>query len=308
MMQFPLIILGAAGNLGRHLCEEALAQGISPLLLTRTACDLSDRAAVKAGLSSLRDRLSEVGPGARIVNAAAYTDVDGAEAEADLAFLVNGLAVGALATAARDHGAWLCHVSTDFVFDGRAARPYDEFDVPAPLSVYGRSKRAGELLLAQSGAESALCRVAGLYGRHGRNFVSTLLPRLQAGEALRLDAERLVQPTFARAAARVILDLASARERGTFHLTCGGATTWHGFAQALAEGAAARGVSLPGTFAAVPTAALATPAPRPAQSLLERRVLRLWGLPDMPDWQEALAAYLDEALVPAAQTEKEKRT
>lgn len=292
----PILILGAAGNLGRHLCEEAAAAGGAYVALTRGDCDLADREAVRAGLPGLRARLREVGAEARIINAAAFTDVDGAEAQADLAFVVNGLAVRAIAAAARDAGAWLCHLSTDFVFDGRSDRAYDEFDAPAPLGVYARSKRAGEIFLGESGAASALCRVQGLYGRGGRNFGSTMIARLRAGQALRVDAERQVQPTWSRAAARQILAIAAARETGTFHVTCGGATTWLGFIEALCRGAAERGVELPRTFVGVPTAELRSAAPRPALSLLDNRMLRLCGLHQMPSWQDALSAYLDEAL------------
>lgn len=296
-----VVVLGAAGNLGQHLCQEAAARGLECVPLTRAQIDLSRpdaelRRELRARLWAARLCAEALGGRAALLNAAAYTDVDRAEREEDLAYTVNALGTEVAAQAARAAGVWLCHVSTDFVFDGRAAQPYDEFDLPNPLGRYARSKHAGEVLLAQVDAAHCLVRVQGLYGRGGRNFVSTLLQRLQQGQALRVDRERRVQPTWTRAAARQILVLAEHEARGTYHVTCSGEATWFAFAEALCEEAAARGVVLPRTFQGVPTEELRSPAPRPAMSLLEHRMLKLRGLHQMPTWRVGLQGYLTEAL------------
>lgn len=283
-------VIGSNGNLGRHLCEELLAAGLVADGVDRGQCDLSQPGAV---VGALQERLSSTGSQV-VVNCAAYTDVDGAEAQGELAYTVNALGAEAVARAARGAGVPVVHISTDFVFGGESDRPYDEFDVPAPRGLYARSKYAGEVLVGRAAPDSAIVRVEGLYGRGGRNFVSTLVQRLRAGQALKIDAERRVTPTWSRALSRQLIRLCLGFQPGVYHATCGGETTWVGYAQATCAIAAELGRPLPQTFEAVATAALRSAAPRPAMSVLESRMLRLRGIYVMPEWQGALREYLTE--------------
>jgi dTDP-4-dehydrorhamnose reductase len=279
------LLLGAGGLLGSHLAEELPKRGFEVDARDHRALDLADA-----------QGLVEAARGAQlVVNAAAFTDVDGAEREPDRAFAVNATGAENAARAATAGGAVLVHVSTDFVFDGAQARPYDEFDPPRPLSRYGRSKRAGEILVERAWAKTHIARVQALYGAGGRNFASRLAELLRGQKPLRLDRERRVQPTSARAAARLIA-LVCAPEAGrlndrygTWHLSCRGETTWHGFADA-----AAQRLGLPRSWEPVGSAQLALAAARPANCLFDHRRLALAGLPAPPTWQEALDEYLKE--------------
>lgn len=289
-------VLGARGNLGRHLCEELQRAGHMAFGLDRTHCDLGrpDR----EPLAALRERLRAHGA-ELLVNCAAFTDVDGAETQAELAYRVNALGAELAARAGEEAGAAVCQISTDFVFAGDRERPYDEFDAPDPRSVYARSKWAGEGLAQRACRRLYLVRVEGLYGCGGRNFASTLVDRLRRGQKLSLDRERRVSPTWSRALARQLVVLCESGHHGTYHATCEGATTWYEFAETACRIAAELGRPLTRSFEPVATAALAAAAegpvaPRPAMSILDNRMLRLRGLHRMPPWQAALRDYLIE--------------
>ena len=274
-----LVVLGGGGLLGRHLLQE-LGEGRA-VGLDHAACDITRLDAV---LEATR------GAGV-IVNCAAYTNVDGAESEEDRAFAVNALGAENVALAAERHGAKAVHISTDFIFDGAQARPYDEFDTPRPLSAYGRSKLGGEQLFLRSARRGFVVRVQGLYGAGGSNFSSKLIDLVRQGRSLKLDDERQVQPTWARAAARQIVRLSSTEAFGVYHVSCGGETTWAGFARALCAQ-----LGVPESWSAVRTDELKAPAPRPPRCVFDRRMLRLRGLDAMPAWQEALAEFVRETL------------
>ncbi len=271
-------MLGAGGLLGRHIVEELAGHPVRALV--RRACDISDLAQVREGTRDV-----DV-----VINCAAYTNVDGAEAEPDAAYRANALGAENAARAALESNARLLHISTDFVFDGAQADPYDEFSAPNPLSVYARSKWAGEELVARRGGSSILIRVQGLYGAGGGNFSSKLRDLLLAGKSLKLDCERRVQPTGARAAARQIVRLASSDAIGTYHVSCAGETTWAGFARVLAER-----LGLPQSWAEIPTRELQATAARPPNCVFQHRMLALHGFGPMPTWQVALDEYLAEA-------------
>jgi dTDP-4-dehydrorhamnose reductase len=272
-----IAILGAGGLLGRHVAEEL--RGHEVAALDRRACDIGSLEAVTSATAG----------SAAIVNCAAFTNVDGAEKDEEGAYRANALGAEHAARAAERHGARLVHVSTDFVFDGQKDEPYDELETPNPLSVYARSKWAGEELARAATRRLFLVRVQGLYGAGGANFSSKLRDLVAAGKPLKLDRERRVQPTWARVAARQIARLLSTELYGTYHVSCGGETTWAGFARVLAER-----LSAPMRWEEVPTAQLAAPAARPPNCLFRRRMLQLRGLDVMPDWRAALDEYLVE--------------
>lgn len=287
-------VTGVTGLLGRHLCEELRQQGHLVLALDRSACNLASPD--REQFYRLRDRLAAHDTNL-VFSSAAYTNVDGAEQEPDLAFAVNAIGAELVARAAHAVGAAVCHVSTDFVFRGDQPRPYDEFDPPGPQSVYARSKRAGEELVCRASPRAFVVRVGGLYGRGGQNFFSSLVSRLRRGQSLRIDDERQVSPTWVRPLAQQLIALSQHAEYGIYHATCQGSTTWAQFTHVLCEAAAALGRPLPKTFTPVSSAQLPVAAPRPNSSVLDCRMLRLRGLLTMPTWQDALHAYLQELLL-----------
>jgi dTDP-4-dehydrorhamnose reductase len=280
-----VVVLGAGGLLGRHLTEALHARGHEVRALDRRACDVADAVAVRHAVAGA----------STVVNCAAYTHVDKAEAESDAAWRANALGAEQVGRAAEAHGARGIHISTDFVFAGDKPAPYDEFDAPEPRSTYARSKLGGEVMFHAAHSRGLVVRVQGLYGRGGGNFASKLPELLRAQKALTLDAERRVQPTWAGAAAAQLVHLVESEAgqalRGTVHLSCSGETTWAGFTRRLIEC-----LRLAASFSEVPTAALAAPAARPPNCLFEHRMLRLHGLYSMPSWQEAQDAFVaDEA-------------
>lgn len=275
-----IAILGAGGLLGTHTREELERASHAVVSLDRARCDLGVRAQVieaTAGCDA-------------IVNCGAYTNVDGAEKEIDLAYRANAIGSENAAWAARTHGALCVQISTDFVFDGQKAL-YDELDLPSPISEYGRSKWAGEVLAQRVYPDVVIARVQGLYGRGGKNFSSKLRALVADNKAITVDGERQVQPTWARAAARQIVKILDHRARAaTYHVSCGGAGTWADFAAHLTT----RLGLLQPAWKTVRTAEIPAAAARPKQSLLSRRMLQLHGLDVMPDWRVALDEYFDE--------------
>jgi dTDP-4-dehydrorhamnose reductase len=223
-----------------------------------------------------------------VFNAAAYTDVDGAEDDAAGAFAANAEGPAVLARASRQVGACLVHFSTDFVFDGERETVYDEDVPPAPASVYARSKLEGEDRVREALERSLVVRVGCLYGRGGRNFPSTLLRRLRAGEPIRADNERRVSPTWSEPVARLSCRLAAGNHVGLFHATAQGETTWADFARFLAASAGAGQARVEG----VPVSALRLRAARPRRAILVSRRLAAAGLEPLPSWQEQARAYL----------------
>lgn len=271
-----LVVTGAGGQLGRDVvlaCERA---GDEVTALGRAELDVTDRDAVLGCVHS-------VAPAA-VVHCAAWTAVDDCEDDPDRALLTNALAVRWVAEACRRAGAHLVHVSTDYVFSGEQAAPYTEWDAPDPRSVYGRSKLAGE---REAGPGATIVRTSWLCGEHGPNMVKTVL-RLagQPGELAFVDDQR-GHPTFTADLAAMLRRLAVDRRPGLHHVTNQGAVSWYEFARAVL---AASGGD-PSRVRRITTAELvpARPAPRPANSVLDNAVLRLSGLPMLPDFHEPLA-------------------
>lgn len=275
------VLLGAQGTLGQALALALPLAGYDlRAALGRGECDIRDPVAVNRVFTEARPAV--------VFNAAAYTDVDRAEQEAELAYAANALAPEFLARAAAANDATLLHYSTDFVFDGERDRPYDEFDPPTPQGLYARSKVAGERLAAAAAARLFIVRVGCLYGHGGRNFPSTILRRLKAGETIRADRERLGSPTWVREVAAVSAALARTPHYGLYHCTSSGQTSWADFARFVAAE-----LGLPDDrVVGLPTADLPMKAPRPRRSILENRMLRLRGLDTMSTWQEAARAFI----------------
>ena len=281
-MSRPTILLtGAGGQVGFELSRSLAAYGevIAP---DRATLDLADADALVACMRQARPQL--------IVNAAAYTAVDRAESERDAAFAVNARAPGILAEEAKRQDAVLIHYSTDYVFDGQRTTPYDEDAPTGPLNVYGASKLEGELAVAQSGARAIVLRTSWVYGARGSNFLLTILRLARERDELRIVADQHGTPNWCRTladatAATVAQGLPWLAERsGLYHLSSTGATTWHGFAQAIIGDAPRPRI------VGIATSDYPTPARRPAHGVLStRRFEATFGFV-LPDWRDALAA------------------
>lgn len=284
-MSTAWLVTGARGQLGHDLLEVlATRPGDDVTALGRAELDLTDEAAVR----SVVDRwLSGVRAGrAVLLNAAAYTAVDDAETDEATAELVNGLAPGWLAEEMAGRGRMI-HVSTDYVFDGSATEPY-AVDAPiAPRSAYGRTKAAGERAVAAAAGDATVVRTAWVYGRHGGNFVRTMVRFEGERETLSVVDDQIGSPTWSAdlAAALVELGARDGEVPPVLHYTNAGQVSWCGFARAVFEELGAD----PQRVQPTTTAAFPRPAPRPAYSVLDGSAWTAAGLPPVRPWREALA-------------------
>jgi dTDP-4-dehydrorhamnose reductase len=270
------LVTGASGMLGRDLVDVLGAAGEEVTAVTRSDLDVTDATAVAAAV-----------PGHEVVvNAAAWTDVDGAEEHETEATRVNGLAPQLLAAACAAEGARLVQVSTDYVFDGAADRPYAEDAPLAPRSAYGRSKAAGEAAVRALLPGSAyLVRTAWLYGEHGRNFVRTMASLEATKDTVDVVEDQVGQPTWSRELARGVHRLIAAdAPPGTYHATAAGQTSWYGLARAVFEELGAD----PDRVRPTTTDRYPRPAPRPAYGVLSHESWTRAGIPPLGDWRAML--------------------
>lgn len=295
-----LALIGSNGMLARKVYEQAPADDYAVTGFDLPDFDITSRDQVLAEMERLQPDV--------IVNCAAYTNVDGAEADEELANRVNGAGPGYLAEAAKAAGALLVHVSTDYVFDGCAGKPYVEPDRVGPLSAYGRSKLAGEQALLASGlTRYLLVRTSWLHGPGGKNFVSTILRLAKERKELRVVADQIGSPTFTGDLAAGLFALAGMvlrEERagrdapcGIYHFANAGQCSWHEFASAIVAEARDLGVPLAvERVVPIPTAEYPLPAPRPAWSVLSSGCYRKVTGRDVPDWRDGLRCHLLEIL------------
>ena len=284
-----ILIVGNAGQLGREL--ERVFAAVGPIVaVDRESVDLADP-------DQTRDLVRRTAPDV-ILNAAAYTAVDRAESEMALAHAINALAPRVLAEEAAERNALLVHYSTDYVFDGSKQEPWTEDDSPAPLSVYGASKLAGEQAVQNSRARHLIFRTSWVYGPHGSNFLLTMLRLARERDRLSIVDDQIGAPTtsieLARATHAIVTGVLAGRFgapqdwRGLYHMTCSGSVSWFGFAQAIFAQASKRlGVKIP-ELIPIGTKDYPTPAARPRNSILSNAKLRArFGL-ELPAWQSAL--------------------
>lgn len=255
MLSAPVVVLGASGMLGRASCEALGRQAISYTPVTRASVDL-------AALGDLRQSIPS-GTGT-VINCAAWTNVDAAEAHEPEATEVNGHAVGKLAAHCRAIGAVLVHYSTDYVFAGQASAPYPVDYPRAPLNAYGRSKARGEVLLEQSGCEYLLLRTSWVYAPWGKNFVRTITGLGRQRPSLRVVSDQLGRPSSAEQIARVSSALLASGARGIYHVSDDGECSWFELASA-----AIAGLNLSCTVEPCSSAEFPSPAVRPSYSVLE---------------------------------------
>ena len=270
-----VLVTGGAGQLARDIERRWSTAGDEVVALTRDQVDVSRRDDVLGAVTSLRPDV--------VVNCAAWTAVDACEGDAERAFAVNALAVRWAREACERAGAHLVQVSTDYVFDGTLDRPYLEWDVPNPRSVYGASKLAGE---REAGPAATIVRTSWVCGEHGNNIVKTVLRLAAERSSLSFVDDQVGCPTFTTDLADAIRRLAADRRSGVHHVTNAGAVSWYEFVRDIV---AAAGHD-PAMVHPIATADLdpPRPAPRPANSVLDNAAMRLGGLPPMRHYRTPL--------------------
>jgi dTDP-4-dehydrorhamnose reductase len=291
------LVTGGTGQVGHELVRELAVLGrvVAP---TSAELDLAEPARIREVVRRVRPDV--------VVNAGAYTAVDRAESEVARCRAINAVAPGVLAEETAVLGAGLVHFSTDYVFDGSAARAYTETDAPNPVSVYGSTKLAGERAVEAVGGAHVILRTSWVYGARGANFLRTMLRLARERSELRVVADQVGAPTWSRLVATatahvlraMLADGAPAApfgsRSGIYHLTSGGRATWHEFATAIVEGDPRRAEQRCERVVPIATAEYPTPARRPASSLLDTtKLTRTFGLV-LPDWREQLRLVLDE--------------
>lgn len=268
-----VLLAGAGGQLGLELAGILPDRGHEVVALDRLALDVADPEAVEGAID---EHTPEI-----VVNAAAYTNVDGCEEATDLAFSVNALGPRNLAQACERRGCGLLHVSTNYVFDGRDERPYEPFDPPNPISAYGRTKLAGEEHVMRLTNRWYVVRSAGVYGR-GHNFVRTMLRVAKERGSLKVKDDEFISPTYARDLAEGIAGIVEDGRYGLYHLTNAGSCSWYEFTREIFRLAGVETEVVP-----IPGSEYPLPAARPANG-----VLSSLGSPKLRHWGEALADYL----------------
>lgn len=274
-----VVVTGAGGMLAHALVPELKGRGHEVVGLSRGELDITDETAVRARLRALSPEV--------VVQCAAYTRVDEAERDEEAAFLVNAQGAHAVASAAAEVGAAMVYPSTDYVFDGRSARPYLPADPVGPQSVYGCSKLAGEVATRRH-ARSLVVRTSWLYGPGGGHFVATITRLARERDRLEVVDDQIGRPTSTRTLAGAIVSLAEAGATGVHHVTDGGEpVSWYGLAgEALRQ----QGIATP--IVPVSTDRFPRPAPRPAYSVLDCGSAEAVLGASLPDWRDSLAEYL----------------
>lgn len=290
-----MLLTGANGQLGCELSRRLAGTGWGIRATTRRELDVTDGRQIDDAIASEHFDL--------VINAAAYTAVDRAEAEEEAAFRVNAAAPGALAAACAAQGTALIHFSTDYVFDGRRGMPYTETNVPCPINIYGRSKAAGERAVRAALGRHIILRTAWLFGAHGANFVKSMLRLAAERRVLRVVADQYGNPTAAYDLAAAVVELAGKLERrrngdfpwGTYHCVNQGEASWRTFAEAIFDAAAPRVGRRP-EVRPIATADYPTPAVRPLNSRLDcTRLRRTFGI-ELPPWRRTLPGVIDGIL------------
>jgi dTDP-4-dehydrorhamnose reductase len=281
------LVTGGGGQLASDLEAELSARGSEVYAPSRTELDVTDDAALG---SALAERKPDT-----IFNCAAFHNLDICEREVDRSFEVNARAVKRLAEGCAEHGAKLVHLSTNYVFDGTAAEPYDEGDLPSPRSVYAISKLAGEHCALAYARDALVVRTAGLYGRHGSaskggNFVTRMLARAAEQGGLKMVADQRLSPTFTADLAVALLEAVEAGASGVLHLTASGQCSWLEFTEAIMHIA---GIDV--TIEAIQTTIPPGGVDRPLNGVLGRTGADELGLTPLRPWREALADYMTQA-------------
>jgi dTDP-4-dehydrorhamnose reductase len=274
-----VLVTGSSGMLGKALVPCLEARGHTVRGLPREELDVTNYDQVFETLSRARPDI--------VIHSAAYTNVDQAESEPELAYLINGYGSENLAVACARFDTAMVYVSTDYVFDGQQNRPYQPWDQTNPLSVYGKSKLAGEKAVTNHLSRFQIVRTSWLYGPYGKNFVETILKLAAEKDVLRVVADQFGSPTSTLSLSEIIADLIVTERWGIYHATDGGTTTWHEFAQAILHDRKQVRVE------AIETKDFPRPATRPKYSVLDKTSLINTIGREMVPWQDALNNYLN---------------
>lgn len=278
--KITVLVTGANGQLGQELVhlEDNRVRIVG---YGRQDLDVTN-------LQNCREVISKLRPDA-IIHAAAYTAVDRAESDADEAYRINAAGTRNLALAASEQGAKICYISTDYVFDGKASQPYNEYDNTNPQSVYGKSKRAGEVLLQSLSDRYFIVRTSWVYGKYGNNFVKTMLKLAGEREFVSVVHDQFGSPTYTYDLARFLVELVQTEAYGIYHASNTDTCTWFDFAQAIFE---EKGCTI--RVEPCTTEQFPRPAPRPAFSVMDHSAIRQNDLPELRPWREALRAFLKD--------------
>lgn len=277
-----ILVTGANGQLGQELVQQLQQTNVELYAFTKTELDICN-------LSNVQQVINQIQPHV-IINAAAFTKVDLAEKEQDLAFNVNAYGQRNLAVAAEQIGAKICYISTDYVFDGNASEPYEEHALVNPIGVYGKSKYAGEQLTQTLNSKYFIVRTAWVYGEYGPNFVKTMLRLAKERDELGVVSDQIGSPTYTVDLATFLLELVQTEKYGIYHCTNSGSCSWYEFAQAIFEESNIDIKVNPLTTDQYPT-----PAKRPNYSVLSKRAIKLNGFQPIRHWRDGLKAFLNSA-------------
>ncbi|MGU3471602.1 dTDP-4-dehydrorhamnose reductase [Paenibacillus sp. D51F] len=274
-----VVVTGAGGQLGCELALWSPSDRYEVVGLTRHELDITSEASCRKVIASLKPDV--------VIHCAAYTDVDQAESDEEGAMAVNAAGSGFVAEAAQAAGAKLIYISTDYVFGGNGTRPYQVDDPVEPRTIYGKSKLAGETISAERNERTFVVRTSWVYGRYGANFVKTMLKLGNERDSLKVVSDQKGSPTYTKDLAAFLLELAETDAYGIYHASNSGSCTWYEFAKAIFEESGMATEVVPCT-----SEEFVRPAPRPRYSVMDLSRIREEGLSELPEWREALRAFL----------------
>jgi len=275
-----VIVIGSAGMLG-HKLVKAFSKNHQVLAVDKDEMDITD-------LEQVRSQTAEFKP-SWLVNAAAFTAVDLAESQEDEAFLINAVGSRNISVASYEAGARVLYFSTDYVFDGASGSSYREWDSPAPINAYGRSKLAGEKWVRSHNPRHLIVRTSWLFGERGPNFVDKIAEAARSGKDLKVVSDQVGSPTYTSDLAELSVNLTEQKRCGTYHITNSGSCSWFELAKEIV-----RVLELDVTVTPVPTSHFPLPARRPSCSVLSNETARKDRIPRLRPWEEAVAAHLSQ--------------
>ncbi|MEH7557859.1 dTDP-4-dehydrorhamnose reductase [Priestia megaterium] len=278
-MSQKVLITGANGQLGKELVEVFSESGFDVYGFGRDKMDITNQEQVQDVINTIKPNI--------VLHSAAYTKVDLAESEPEQAFLINAYGTRNVAVVAEEVGAKFVYISTDYVFDGTSTEPYNEFSPTSPLGVYGKSKLAGEQFVRDFHSKFFIVRTSWVYGKHGANFVKTMLKLGEERKELSVVADQTGCPTYTLDLATAILELVATKKYGVYHISNSGSCSWFEFAKAIFEKSNLDVKVLPCTTADFPR-----PAARPTYSVFEHMSIRVNKIKPMRNWEEGLSSFL----------------
>lgn len=287
MSKMKVLVTGSAGQLGQDLMLLLQGQGLEVLGCDRQEMDITN-------LEQCTEVIGGFGPDA-VIHCAAHTAVDAAETNIDAAYLINATGSRNVSLAAEKAGAKLVYISTDYVFDGMGTKPYHEYDNTEPKSIYGKSKRAGEILVQSLSSKFFIVRTSWVYGKYGNNFVKTMLKLGQEKPLLQVVDDQKGSPTYTVDLAHFLLELIQTEKYGVYHASNTETCTWYEFTQAIfIEAETILGLKFMAKLEPCTTEQFPRPAPRPRYSVMEHLSIRTNGFKDIQPWREGLKDFLLE--------------